>query len=92
RPWIEPDADEAEKIIDVIERCPSGALSYTIDGVHHRDQEREPAILIARDGPCNIVGGIELQVPEELQPPSCEHYSLCRCGASKNKPYCDGAH
>lgn len=92
RPWIDPDGDDVEKIIDVVARCPSGALSYTIDGVHHRDQEREPAIHIARDGPYNIVGGIELQIPDELQPPSREHYSLCRCGASKIKPYCDGSH
>ena len=72
--------------------CPSGALSYTKDGVHYKDQEREPAIEIAQNGPYNIVGGIEFNDPIGSKPESKEHYTLCRCGASKNKPFCTGEH
>jgi len=44
------------------------------------------------DGPYAITGGIELvdQLPGEGA--STEHYTLCRCGGSKNKPFCDGTH
>ncbi|NIP31146.1 MAG: hypothetical protein GTO02_15645 [Candidatus Dadabacteria bacterium] len=92
RPWVNPDNGSAERIINVIKKCPSGALSYSVDGVHQRDFEREAQIKINKNGPYEIVGYVELDVPDEIQPPSKEHYSLCRCGASKNKPYCDGSH
>jgi uncharacterized Fe-S cluster protein YjdI len=51
RPWISPDAAEAEQIITTIEKCPSGALSYTIDGIEYRDQnERKPMVTVLKDG------------------------------------------
>jgi len=91
-PWIEPDGAEVEEIIAIIEKCPSGALSYSIEDVEHRDQGRTPAIRIAKDGPYWVVGGIELQNEPRGEEASLEHYSLCRCGGSKNKPFCDGTH
>ena len=90
--WIEPDAGEVSEIIDVVNRCPSGALSYTINDIRYGEQDREACIKISKDGPYNIEGKIELHIGETLRPPSKEHFSLCRCGASKNKPYCDGSH
>lgn len=92
RPWIEPDGDTVEAIDKVIHRCPSGALSYTVDGVRGPERERDPEVRIYRDGPLHMVGRISLNVEEGLQPPDAEQYTLCRCGASKNKPYCDGSH
>ncbi len=92
RPWIDANGAQVDTIIGVINKCPSGALSYTINEVHHRDQDRDPMIQIAKNGPYDVSGNVALKVEEELQPPSKEHYSLCRCGASKNKPYCDGSH
>jgi len=93
RPWIDPDGAEPERIIEVIEKCPSGALSYSVGGVEHRDQEREPCITVSRDGPYLVVGGIEV-VGEEprAEEVSTEHCACCRCGASRNKPFCDGSH
>jgi CDGSH-type Zn-finger protein len=90
--WIHPDAASPEEIIAVIERCPSGALSYSIDGVEHRDLEREPEIVVVPDGPYWVRGGIELVGEQFGEGASREHYALCRCGASDNKPFCDGAH
>ena len=72
--------------------CPSGALSYTKDGVLYKDQDREPAIIISKNGPYEVVGGIELKGSSGAKPEPEEHYTLCRCGASKNPPFCDGAH
>lgn len=91
-PWIDPDGDEVEKIIETIKKCPSGALSYTIENVVHRDLERNPAIKVAPNGPFVIQGGIELKDVEPLAETSVEHRTLCRCGCSKNKPFCDGSH
>jgi CDGSH-type Zn-finger protein len=96
RPWINSDASKMNDIIDVVRRCPSGALSYSIDGVEYRDPEeqRNPIVTVLKNGPYHITGGIEL-IGENIQfgeGASKEHYTLCRCGASENKPFCDGAH
>ena len=42
-PWIEPDAASVEKIIETIRKCPSGALSYAIDGVEAGPPKRAPS-------------------------------------------------
>jgi hypothetical protein len=92
KPWIDPDAQDAEETARVIEMCPSGALSYTKDGILHKDLEREPAVVIVKDGPYEVQGGVVLEDPDGNKPESNEHYSLCRCGRSKNKPFCNGRH
>ena len=93
RPWINPDGSKMNDIIEVVRRCPSGALSYSIDGVEYRDPEeqRNPTVTVLKNGPYHITGGIEL-IGENIQfgeGASKEHYTLCRCGASENKPFCD---
>ncbi len=92
RPWIMPDLGKKEEIIDIIRKCPSGALSYTIDGVRYQDFDREPAIKIDKCGPFMIEGYIEFKDDQNSCPESKEHYCLCRCGKSKNHPFCDGEH
>jgi CDGSH-type Zn-finger protein len=91
-PWIAPDAAPVEKIIETIRKCPSGALSYAIDGVEAAAPKRPPAITITDDGPYAVTGGIELDGAKFGDGASREHFTLCRCGASKNKPFCDGSH
>jgi CDGSH-type Zn-finger protein len=95
RPWIDPEAATLEESINTIRKCPSGALSYSIDGVEYKDQnERKPMVTVSKEGPYIITGGVEL-IGDNLQfgdGASKEHYTLCRCGASRNKPFCDGMH
>ena len=91
-PWIDPDAASPGETTETISKCPSGALSYTKDGVLYKEQDHQPAITISRNGPHYVVGGIEIKDAEGSKPESKERYTLCRCGASKNKPFCDGAH
>jgi CDGSH-type Zn-finger protein len=91
-PWIDPDAAPVEQIIETVKKCPSGALSYSIAGVEHRDQDREPMITVSKDGPYCITGGIAFTGEPRGAGASEEHCTLCRCGASKNKPFCDGSH
>jgi len=93
RPWIDPDGAPVEEIIRTIERCPSGALSYTDkNGIYHDRLDRPPAIRITRRGPFEITGGIILETDDGSQPQSDEHYCLCRCNKTRNQPFCDGSH
>jgi truncated hemoglobin YjbI len=89
-----------DEIIRAVRTCPSGALSYALDGRQARDQvdqERPPTIEVSKDGPYRITGGIPLKDGQGNDEPrnqgaSLEHYSLCRCGHSQNKPFCSGMH
>ena len=91
-PWIAPDAASVERIIETIRRCPSGALSYAIDGVEAAPPPRPPAVTVLDHGPYAVTGGVEAVGMKLGQGASAEHYTLCRCGQSKNKPFCDGSH
>jgi CDGSH-type Zn-finger protein/truncated hemoglobin YjbI/ferredoxin len=101
-PFVAPSGGRMDEIIRAVRDCPSGALSYAIDGEEVRDQvdwdnRREPAIEVSKDGPYRITGGVAL-VSEEggdvarNAGASDEHYALCRCGHSQNKPFCSGMH
>ncbi len=91
-PWIVPDGATSEEIIATVRTCPSGALSYSMGGVEHRDRDGEPAVFISPNGPYVMSGGPELPETEFGEGASREHFTLCRCGGSKNKPFCDGTH
>ncbi len=91
-PWIDPNTADPEKMAETINLCPSGALSYSKDGVLYKDQDRKPSIIVSKDGPYHVAGEPELKDYAGSTPESKEHYTLCRCGASKNKPFCSGAH
>ena len=91
-PWIDPDAQDAEETEKVIKTCPSGALSYTKDGLLSKDWDNEDGIIVSKDGPYDVQGYVELEDPDGSTPESKEHYTLCRCGHSKNKPFCSGQH
>ena len=91
-PWIDADGAEATRIIETIRKCPSGALGYAIDGIEAEPPRREPMVTVTDNGPYAVTGGIELLGVKFGDGASREHYTLCRCGASKNKPFCDGSH
>lgn len=91
-PWINPDNASMEEVINIVKKCPSGALSYTVGEKRTNEFNGPLEVNIAKDGPYNVSGNIVINVAEDLKPPARDHYSLCRCGASKNKPYCDGSH
>jgi CDGSH-type Zn-finger protein/truncated hemoglobin YjbI len=86
-PFVAPSGGRADEIVRAVRGCPSGALGYAIDGRQAPAPEREPAIEVSKDGPYRITGGIPLD-----DDASREHYSLCRCGHSQNKPFCSGMH
>jgi len=87
-PWIHPDTVEVEHLVEIAHACPSGAIRYKrTDGVH---DEMPPPVNLAgvrEAGPYAFRGA--LQIDGE---PAGFRATLCRCGASKNKPFCDGSH
>src|SRR6185312_5450876 len=91
-PWIDPDGAAAARVIETIGKCPSGALSYAIDGREAHDPDGPPCVTATKDGPYFVTGGVELVGVAFGDGASKEHFTLCRCGASKNKPFCDGSH
>jgi CDGSH-type Zn-finger protein len=87
-PWINPDAIEPERLIEIAHACPSGAIRYRRKDDEH-DETAPPVNLIGirEAGPYAFRG--ELRIDGE---PANHRATLCRCGASKNKPFCDGSH
>ncbi|HIJ11110.1 TPA: hypothetical protein HA278_03565, partial [Candidatus Woesearchaeota archaeon] len=79
-----PDKGDKEKIIATIRKCPSGSLAYKLDGKLHDKYFSEEEIFISKNGPLHIRGGVKLDDKSSKELISKEHYTLCRCGASKN--------
>lgn len=90
RPWIVLESYDLEQLITTIKACPSGALSYTVGGVHYENYFDEDRIVLEEDGPLNLQGCITFKSENDRK--ELKHCSLCRCGKSKKKPYCDGSH
>jgi CDGSH-type Zn-finger protein len=85
------DTQVRAQMIAMVERCPSGALSYTIAG-EGIEPDLPQEIALTPDGALWVSGGIPI---ERADGQPCEvrnRVTLCRCGASHNKPYCDGTH
>ncbi len=95
-PFVAPSGARADEIMRAARECPSGALGYAPQGhdpTGFSDQAREPAIEVSLDGPYRVTGAIELlDAGERNAGASLEHFSLCRCGKSQNKPFCSGMH
>ena len=89
-PFIDPDADSVAKIIDIVGKCPSGALSYALNGQPGAEIER-PSMVVVTPGPYAVMGNVAIDQAQNAGA-SRERYTLCRCGGSKNKPFCDGTH
>ena len=101
-PFVAPSGGRMDEIVRAVRDCPSGALSLAFDDIEARDLadwhgRRQPAIEVSPDGPYRVTGGIPLadaaggEVPR-ASGSSREHYALCRCGHSQNKPFCSGMH
>jgi uncharacterized Fe-S cluster protein YjdI len=91
KPWIVPDGADTHRVVEVVRRCPSGALRYTFRGHLGPRHVHKPSIRIIQNGPYEV-RGVHLNTSEWNAGASKMHYTLCRCGASKNKPFCDGSH
>ncbi|MDR2253690.1 MAG: (4Fe-4S)-binding protein [Bifidobacteriaceae bacterium] len=91
RPWVLPDAGDADQIAQVVRRCPSGALHYEYtDAEAPREQGRRPTTIRTADGEPLWVEG-DVLIVRDGQEFADTRASLCRCGATGNSPFCDAS-
>lgn len=93
RPWVRPEQAEAEAVVEVVLRCPTGALHFERqDGGPAEAPLPQNVIIADPDGPLYLRGAIEVQDSAGNVILEDTRVALCRCGASANKPFCDGSH
>jgi uncharacterized Fe-S cluster protein YjdI len=96
KPWVNMDGADTDAIIAQIEKCPSGALSWlrNEDGGTPATEhtEVETIIEVTPNGPLMVYGNIKVKDSDGNETVKNKVTAFCRCGASGNKPYCDGSH
>lgn len=95
RPWITPEGASTERIIDQVKKCPSGALSYYLNadaGDRPVKVESETIVETSPNGPLLVYGNVTVKDAQGVLTKKNNVTAFCRCGASQNKPYCDGSH
>ncbi len=91
KPWIEPGNDRADEVARIVRTCPTGALHYERhDGGAPETPDVETTVRAQRHGPLEIRGDLRVATPagEIVE----TRIALCRCGHTRNAPFCDGAH
>jgi uncharacterized Fe-S cluster protein YjdI len=95
RPWVNVQAASTERLVEQVKSCPSGALSYkmnTANAAAAASVTEVVRVKVTPNGPLLVQGTIELETPQGDKVQRSTTTALCRCGASANKPYCDGSH
>lgn len=101
RPWVNIEGADTATIAAQVEKCPSGALSYEIDGEKQLPGAREDSvesakavtkIVVQANGPLLVHGSLMVQDAAGNSEEKSRVTAFCRCGFSQNKPYCDGSH
>jgi len=90
RPWIQPDKADEALLIETVEKCPSGALQYKKADGTKLEKSPPNSVRVRPNGPLFLRGDFTIVDGEETKKET--RLSLCRCGHSKNKPFCDNAH
>jgi len=95
KPWITPEGASSDEIIERVNHCPSGALSYFYNEKEKEEQSEiisENIVEIRPAGPLMVYGNILVKDAQGNETRRNQVTAFCRCGASGNKPYCDGTH
>jgi CDGSH-type Zn-finger protein/uncharacterized Fe-S cluster protein YjdI len=86
--WIHPDAAIPEAVAELAHQCPSGAITYErLDGGPAEQAPKVNLVRLREDGPLAFNGELNISGHAPRL-----RATLCRCGASSNKPFCDGSH
>jgi uncharacterized Fe-S cluster protein YjdI len=87
------DSVARAQVMAMVERCPSGALTYRLDeDGPDVEPELRAGIGVVEDGPLYVTGSIPVERSDGTVFEVRNRQTLCRCGRSANKPYCDGTH
>lgn len=93
KPWIKIDAAKTQALIAQVKQCPSGALGYYMTNENDNTAERmETKVEVLENGPLLVYGTLKVTHKNGNSETKNRTTAFCRCGASDNKPYCDGAH
>lgn len=94
RPWVNVEGASGLEIKNQIDTCPSGALSYRLKNqdLQETEIEEEQIVEVAKDGPLMVYGNIKVKNHDGSETSKHRVTAFCRCGASENKPFCDGSH
>ncbi|MER8072252.1 (4Fe-4S)-binding protein [Streptomyces sp. NPDC094034] len=89
RPWIQPEKTTAERLAEVVRRCPSGALQYELVKAGTETPDRPTTITRGATGQLTVRGELSVDTPQGTRAET--RVVLCGCGQSRLQPYCDHA-
>ncbi|MGC1203465.1 MAG: (4Fe-4S)-binding protein [Flavobacteriaceae bacterium] len=93
RPWLRIDGASTEELVNQVKQCPSGALSFYMNDVEDETAESlNTKVEVLENGPLLIYGTLKVTNKDGSTELKNKTTAFCRCGASENKPYCDGTH
>lgn len=99
RPWINPKGASSLNIVEQVKKCPSGALSYYYNDRRDEEAEKteapvstETTIEMMSNGPLLVSGNLRIIKKDGSIDLCRDQAAFCRCGGTKNHPYCDGTH
>ncbi|HMR90028.1 MAG TPA: (4Fe-4S)-binding protein [Saprospiraceae bacterium] len=94
KPWIKPEGASTDRIIRQVKACPSGALSYFLNDAELPEKTITPSgkAEALPNGPLLVHGNLEIKDSKGQIHIKENMTAFCRCGASTNKPFCDGSH
>ena len=101
RPWVKMEGASTERIIEQVRKCPSGALSYFVNeeaviteppGKIVAESANILRVEVTPNGPYVIKTACVVVHHDGKEETKTGTVTLCRCGSSNNKPYCDGSH
>jgi uncharacterized Fe-S cluster protein YjdI len=101
KPWVDIAQAETQQIVEQVRKCPSGALSYFLNAEATTTEQPDKVVAeaasilkieVAPNGPYLIKTECLIVHSDGKEETKTGTVALCRCGASANKPYCDGQH
>lgn len=93
RPWVDVDAADPDAIAATVLTCPTGALHFRrLDDGAQEEPPEEATFEPQPNGPLFVRGQVRVVDADESLIREDTRLALCRCGASRNKPFCDGSH
>ena len=93
KPWIQVENATSEELRDQVKKCPSGALTYYMNGEENQEAETlDTKVEVLENGPLLVYGTLKVTDADGNEEVKNKTTAFCRCGQSQNKPYCDGSH